>query len=355
MKTFHQLALGVIVLLVSFHSPVAARPVEWNEAAFDNKPEAGKPYLARETKDLSRAQSVIGQTTFYEAQEKDTFLDVARYYSLGHNEIVDANPGVDEWVPPPGQILLLPTEFVLPDTSYTGIKVNIPEMRLYYFQAFSPGSAMVVTYPVGLGRDEWRTPEGKFKVRGKTFNPTWVLPESIKAEHRRMGKPAPDFIAGGAPDNPLGHHRLELTLGLYAIHGTNIPWGVGMQVSHGCVRLYPEDIERLFELIPVGTVGEFLYQPVKVGARDGRIYLEVHKDIYSLRPGLYQEAQRLIDKNGWRDKVDMRRVGQVVQEQSGVAIDVTLDSGNDLPEENLREIRPRTASVQRPPVKAAQD
>ncbi|HYD47171.1 MAG TPA: L,D-transpeptidase family protein [Terriglobales bacterium] len=347
MKRLSPLVLGIAALLISAGS-AAARPNEWSESSFQNKPEAGKPHLARRSTDLKMAKTVIGRPTFYEAREKDTFLDIARYYSLGHNEISDANPGVDEWLPPAGQALLLPTEYILPETEFTGVRVNIPEMRLYYFQPFGENAAMVVTYPVGLGRDEWRTPEGKFKVRGKTFNPTWVLPESIKAEHRRMGKPAPDFIAGGAPDNPLGKHRIELTLPMYAIHGTNIPWGVGMQVSHGCVRLYPEDIERLFELIPVGVPGEFLYQPVKVGARDGRVFIEVHKDIYTLKPGLYQEAVRLIDKYGWRGRVDMQRVRQAVVEQSGVPIDVTIDGGSDLPEENLRDVRPRTALMQRP-------
>ena len=204
-------------------------------------------------------------------QKKDTFLDIARYYDLGYNEIEEANPGVDPWIPPPGQIVLLPTEWVLPDVEYKGLVVNIPEMRLYYFHPAAQGTVIVNTFPVGLGRDDWRTPSGSFKVVEKTVNPRWVLPESIKAEHRREGKPAPDFIAGGDPDNPLGKYRLRLTLPLYGIHGTDIPWGVGMQVSHGCVRLYPEDIERLFPMVPVGTPGQFIYQPVKVGARDGRV------------------------------------------------------------------------------------
>jgi L,D-transpeptidase ErfK/SrfK len=323
------------MLIVSLASTVQAH--EWSDDVFNRKVSAGRPFIAVAGRDLARAHSVIGSTRFYQVQKKDTFLDVARFYDLGYNELAEANPGVDPWVPPRGQVILLPTEFALPDVEYVGVVVNVPEMRLYYFRPSAEGTTIVTTYPVGLGRDDWRTPEGKFKIVEKTVNPTWVLPESIKAEHRRDGKPAPDFIAGGASDNPLGKYRFRLTLPLYGIHGTDIPWGVGMQVSHGCVRLYPEDIERLFPMVPVGTAGEFVYQPVKVGARDGRIYVEVHKDIYERIPGPYREALRLIDKFGWRARVDLKRVQRAVAEQSGVPIDVTLATEVDeVPDETLR-------------------
>ena len=317
-------SLGLALLLAA--SVVAsAKAWEWDEEVFVDKASAGRPFVAVAGREPDKAHTVIGGSRYYQVQKKDTFLDIARYYDLGYNEFAEANPGVDEWVPPAGQVLLLPTEWVLPDTEYRGIVVNIPEMRLFYFQRGSSGTTMVTTYPVGLGRDDWKTPEGKFKVVEKTVNPKWVLPESIKEEHRREGKPAPDFIEGGDPDNPLGKYRLRLTLPLYGIHGTDIPWGVGMQVSHGCVRLYPEDIERLFPAVPVGTTGEFVYQPVKVGAREGRIYLEVHKDIYEMLPGPYREARRLIEKFGWSALVDATRVERAVTEQSGVPMDISLD------------------------------
>lgn len=344
------LGIAVTATILLNHATACAqeRPEEWTEDAFEHKPDLGRRLVARPGSDPRTARTVIGKSMFYEVQGKDTFLDIARYYGLGHNDVFDANPGVDEWIPPAGQYLLLPTEYVLPDTPLVGIKVNIPEMRLYYFQPQKDGDVIVTTYPVGLGRDEWRTPQGAFKVRGKTVNPRWVLPESIKREHRQMGKPAPEFIEGGSPDNPLGLYRIELTLNMYAIHGTNIPWGVGMQVSHGCVRLYPEDIERLFPNVPIGTTGEFFYQPVKLGSRDGRVFLEVHKDIYTLKPGLYQEAMRLVEKNGWRNYVDAARVQRAVEEQSGVPIDVTRDSGgNTLPDEVISDVQPRPAAARR--------
>lgn len=323
---FPALLCGLAVTL-SLASSAAAR--QWTEDVFEQKVSVGRPFVAIAGRDPARAHTVIGSERFYQVQQGDTFLDIARYYDLGYNEIAEANPGIDPWIPPAGQTILLPTEWVLPDTEYRGLVVNIPEMRLYSFVSAHDGTLMVTTYPVGLGRDDWHTPSGKFKVVEKTVNPRWVLPESIKEEHRRDGKPAPDFIAGGDPENPLGKYRIRLSLPLYGIHGTDIPWGVGMQVSHGCIRLYPEDIERFFPTVPVGVAGEFTYQPVKVGVRDGHIFVEVHKDIYGMVPAMYREALRLIDKFGLRARVDANRVQRAVLEQSGVPIDVTLEAQLD--------------------------
>jgi L,D-transpeptidase ErfK/SrfK len=272
--------------------------------------------------------TVIGQIRPYRIRRGDTLIDLARYYDLGYNEIVDANPAIDPWLPPVGATILLPTQWVLPCCTYEGLIVNIPEMRLFFYRR-SPGdphTTIVYTYPVGLGRDDWRTPSGKFKVRGKTVNPQWNIPESIRQEHiAERGDPR-KFIPGGAEDNPLGKYRIELTLPLYGIHGTDIPWGVGMQVSHGCVRLYPEDIERLFPLVPVGTPGEFTYQPVKVGLRGGTAFIESHRDIYGYAPALYREAEAIIARAGLSDRVDRQLLLSALDDTSGMPIPVTPDS-----------------------------
>src|SRR5262249_17873406 len=185
-----------------------------------------------------------------------------------------ANPGVDPFLPPPGADVVVPTAWVLPCCTYEGIVVNIPELRLYYFRHApdDPHTLLVDTYPVGLGRDDRRTPRGTFRVAEKTVNPRWVVPESIRQEHLRERGDGRRSIPGGDPDNPLGKYRLQLSRRIYGIHGTDIPWGIGMQVTHGCVRLYPEDIEHLFPLVPIGTPVEFTYQPVKAGARRGVVY-----------------------------------------------------------------------------------
>ncbi|MEE8310907.1 MAG: L,D-transpeptidase family protein, partial [Candidatus Binatia bacterium] len=179
-------------------------------------------------------QTVVGNSQVHVVAPGETFLDISRGADVGYNELVAANPLIDPWVPPTGSDAILPTEWILPRGDHVGLVLNIPEMRVYYYLP-SPRaggkSSMVVTYPVGLGRQEWQTPQGQFRIRGKTRNPAWVIPESIKAERIADYGSTESVIPGGHPENPLGKHRLELTLPSYAIHGTNKNWGIGMQVS----------------------------------------------------------------------------------------------------------------------------
>jgi L,D-transpeptidase ErfK/SrfK len=315
---------ATLLLAFGLLFPPSGAPAGYDEDTFVNKsiPAYAFPTPAR---GAPPTDTVIGQVRAYRIRKGDTLIDLARYYDLGYNELVDANPGMDPWVPPAGAMIILPTAWVLPCCTYEGIIVNIPEMRLFYYQRSKtdPHTTVVHTYPVGLGRDDWRTPSGKFKIRGKTVNPQWNIPESIRAEHiKERGDPR-KFIAGGDPENPLGKYRLELTLPLYGIHGTDIPWGVGMQVSHGCVRLYPEDIERLFPIIPVGTPGEFVYQPVKVGVRGGAVYAEIHKDIYGYSPALFKEATAIIERAGLTAQIDHDRLLTALEDPSGIPLRIS--------------------------------
>jgi L,D-transpeptidase ErfK/SrfK len=267
-------------------------------------------------------ETVVGEVKQYRIRKGDTLMDLARLYGLGYNEVVEANPGLDPWVPPVGAVVLLPTQWVLPCCSYSGIVVNIPEMRLFYFKR-GGATTTVYTYPVGLGRDDWRTPTGSFKVSGKTVDPQWNIPESIRKEHIEERDDPRTFIPGGDPDNPLGHYRLELTLPMYRIHGTNIPWGVGMQVSHGCVRLYPEDIERLFRIVPIGTPGEFSYQVVKVGKRNGAVFAEVHEDIYGHNPALFRDAMSVLESRGVAGEIDQKLLFDGLADSGGMPFQIT--------------------------------
>jgi L,D-transpeptidase ErfK/SrfK len=316
--------LGLVILALTLAGLPGPAAATYDEDTFTRKsiPAYSIPTPA---KGSPPADTLVGQIRPYRIRKGDTLIDLARYYDLGYNEIVDANPGIDPWVPPVGATILLPTEWVLPCCTYDGIVVNIPEMRLFFYRRSKedPHTTIVYTYPVGLGRDDWRTPSGKFKIRGKTVNPQWNIPESIRKEHvAERGDPR-TFIPGGAEDNPLGKYRLELTLPLYGIHGTDIPWGVGMQVSHGCVRLYPEDIERLFPLVPVGAPGEFVYQPLKVGVRGGAVYLETHRDIYGYTPALYKEASAAIEHLGLGGLVDQPMLLRALEDPSGIPIRIS--------------------------------
>jgi L,D-transpeptidase ErfK/SrfK len=289
--------------------------------------------------------SIIGSITTYRVDHGDTLLDVGRWFGLTAKEISDANRGLDWWSPPVRKEIILPTEHILPEGPRRGVVLNIPEMRLYYYHpapeklASAAGvvnraayriddehsdsdiiTRVVYTFPVGLGRYDWKTPVGKFKIRGKTRNPTWVLPDSIYQEHLERDGWAPKSIKGGDPENPLGMYRIELTLPMYALHGTNMPWGVGMKVSHGCVRLYPEDIERLFSKIRVGTPGEFIYQPVKFGWRGDALYVEVHDDIYGRYPGLYSHAVKEMKRRGLAEYVDHEKLERAIVEKRGIPV-----------------------------------
>jgi L,D-transpeptidase ErfK/SrfK len=311
------LGVSVICSLV-LSGPLQPSAWAWEEADFEQKP--SRSYVVS-------GDDVVGRLRAHRIKKGDTLLDVARHYSLGHGEIIESNPGLDVWLPPPGAIAMLPTSWVLPCCARTGLVINIPEMRLYYFRPLADGSKSteVITYAVGLGRDEWQTPRGKFKIRSKTEDPTWVIPESIRAERIEKDGDARRSIPGGAEDNPLGKHRLALTLPSYAIHGTHIPWGVGMQVSHGCIRLYPEDVARLFPQVPVGTPGEFLYQPVKIGRYGDDVYAEVTSDIYGLTPGLWREAGAIIERLGVADRIDQDRLMEALQNPVGFPVKISRD------------------------------
>jgi L,D-transpeptidase ErfK/SrfK len=179
-------------------------------------------------------------------------------------------------------------------------------------------ASVVYTFPVGLGRFDWKTPVGVWTVVAKTRDPTWVVPNDIYQEHLERDGEADHVIPGGEPDNPLGHYRLSLSLPEYALHGTDVPWGVGMNVSHGCVRLYPEDIERLYSKVRIGTPGRFVYQPIKFGWRGDALYVEVHDDLYAMYPGLWNHAVREVNRLGLEDQVDMPKLEKAVELRSGI-------------------------------------
>ncbi len=222
---------------------------------------------------------VVGVVQMVPARRQDTLLDIARRFDLGYNEITEANPGVDPWLPGAGTRILLPTQFILPDAPRTGIVLDLSAMRLFYYPAPRPGErAVVITYPIGIGRMNWQTPTGVTRVVSRVVDPAWYVPPSIKRERAAEGETLPAFIPPG-PDNPMGKYALVLGMPGYFIHGTNKPWGIGRRVSHGCVHLYPEDIAVLFKRVKPGTRVEFVDQPYLAGWAHGQLYLEAHQPL----------------------------------------------------------------------------
>jgi L,D-transpeptidase ErfK/SrfK len=227
----------------------------------------------------SPGQSVVGEPQIVFSRESDTFPDFAREYGLGYDELVAANPGIDPWLPGENTPILLPTQYIIPDVPRSGIVLNIASKRLFYFLPVKDGeAAQVITYPIGIGRVGWETPLGEAKVVSKATDPTWYVPSSVRKEHAEAGDPLPSVVPPG-PDNPLGRHVLKLDMPGYLLHGTNQPYGVGMRVSHGCVRLYPENIELLYSLVGIGEKVRIINEPYLAGWKDGQLYFESHRPL----------------------------------------------------------------------------
>ncbi len=226
--------------------------------------------------------SVIGELSYVFTNKEDTLLDIARRFDFGYEELIQVNPNVDRWVPGEGRKILLPGQFILPDAPKDGIVLNLAELRLYYFPKEEPGLARrVYTYPISIGRMDWKSPLGKTRIIAKEKEPAWYPPESIRAEHAAEGEYLQKVIPGGDPSNPLGHYALSLALPHYLIHGTDErkEYGIGMRVTHGCIRMYPEDIEQLFSLVEINTPVTFIDQPIKLGWQGAELFLEIQSPL----------------------------------------------------------------------------
>jgi L,D-transpeptidase ErfK/SrfK len=243
--------------------------------------------------------SVVGEDTSVHTVYEDTLPDLAHRYSLGYYEIIRANPAVDVWIPGAGTQVVLPGRRILPAGPREGLVVNLPEHRLYYYpKPKGHEQPVVITYPVSIGKMDWRTPLGDTRVIAKIKHPAWYPPESIRKEHADNGDPLPKVVGPG-PDNPLGDFALRLAAGNgeYMLHGTNNPTAVGMAVTHGCIRMYPEDVAALFALVPIGTHVRLVNEPVKVAWVDGQLLLEAHPPVdaegQSIEPDVEMLSQKL--------------------------------------------------------------
>lgn len=227
------------------------------------------------TYEVTPGSDLVGEVQYHIVEKGDTFADIARKFDVGYIELHEANPNVDPKKPlANGTQLLIPTEFILPaGVPHEGIVLNLAELRLYYFV---PNSATVVTFPVGLGQMGWKTPVGQTEIVKKRENPVWIPPDSIRAEAAAKGRTLPAAVPAG-PNNPLGKYALNLGWTNYRMHGTIAPSSIGTRASHGCIRMFPEDIESLFNQVDVGTKVNIIHEPFKIGMKDGELYLEAHQ------------------------------------------------------------------------------
>ena len=273
--------------------------------------------------------TLIGEIVTTEAGERDTLLDIARLYGFGYQDMKLVNPELDTWLPGAGQKVILPAQFVLPAARQEGIVLNIPEMRLYYYPPPAKGGPReVLTYPLGIGREGWATPYIATRIIEKKVRPSWYPPESIRREHEEAGDPLPKVVRPG-PDNPLGEYAMRLGRPEYLIHGTNKPYGIGMRVSHGCIRLYPEDIEALFAEVTLKTPVNIINQPYKLGVKDEVIYLEAHpflqEDSEQYQNNLTSVVSLLINMAGERDyELDWDKAHEAINRPTGLPVAIGM-------------------------------
>ena len=283
-------------------------------------------------------QIIIGANRTHTIKGKESLVELAMEYGVGYNEIVAANRDVDPWVPDKGTKIILPTSWLLPERndSVTGVSsgeinghnlsamlfpdinenriiINLAELRMYYF--FSIGNSHYVrTFPLGIGRQGWNTPAGIYKITAKVKDPVWKVPDSIKEEEPEW----PDFVVQG-PENPLGAYWLQLSADGYGIHGTNRPYGIGRRVSHGCIRLYPEDIEVLFRLVKTGTEVRIINEPVKIGIYDRKVYVEVHRS-EEKEAELISFLSEKLDRKHMLENIDKDSLIRAVRNSTGLPV-----------------------------------
>tara|TARA_B100001173_G_scaffold171982_1_gene148634 strand:+ start:792 stop:1700 length:909 start_codon:yes stop_codon:yes gene_type:complete len=278
--------------------------------------------------DINIATDLYGKNNYYTTIEEDTLISVARKFNISFADILSANDvNMDPWIPGKDNKLLIPKAHILPFGKRDGIIINIGDLRLYYYES----EKLIVSFPIGIGRSGWETPLGKAKVIKKKKDPIWIPPESVRKEDPSL----PKVVAAGE-DNPLGNRAIYLSMPSYLIHGTNKPYGVGMKVSHGCIRLYPEDIEILYDLVNEGTKVNIVNQSIKAGWKNNKLYIEVHvlpdyvtnkeeKEVIR-NTDLYPQAYEVMQKAAGLDitKVDWEKVKSAVKLARGIPTEVMI-------------------------------
>ena len=285
---------------------------------------------------LEPGQTVVGELKFLKANRNDTFLKLAGRFDLGYEELIAANPGIDPWLPAEGSRIVLPLRFILPEKRDKVVHVNLSEYRIYYF----PDENRVMTFPISIGRGEWQTPVGAVEIADKIINPNWYPTEAIRREHELAGDPLPRMVPPG-DDNPLGRYALKLSLPGYFIHGTNRPYGIGMKVTHGCIRLRPDDILDLFADVDRRTRVNIYSQPFKVAVQERAVYFEANNEAKLSREdytkALTTAVKSAITKAEQKNNlIDWRQLADLINERTGIARRITLVEG---PEPLPAEIR----------------
>ncbi len=274
--------------------------------------------------------NVVGNLQAVTSHRDDTLLDIGRFYDVGYNQITRANPGVNPWLPGQASKVVIPAEYVLPPKPWTGIIVNIPARRLYYFPA---GQHVVFTYPVGVFLPGWKESLTTTSIIQKFKMPAWNVPKNIHAWfEKKFHMDIPWYWPPGA-ENPMGELAMETGLSGIFIHGTYHPWGVGMRASQGCFQMYPENVAQLFPMVPVGTPVRLIDEPNMVGERYGQVYLQSYKPLHAYHKHGPSDLQRAVISiknfmaaNHIQEPIDWARVRRIVAEHNTVALPISKGS-----------------------------
>src|SRR3984893_14929181 len=312
------------------HTPAEPPPVA--KVAPPPAPQLPKPNATHRF-DIDTNTEIVGYVQKTVIGKDDTLPDIARRFDVGYEEMLLANPGVDPWLPGVGREVVVPTQFILPMAPHEGVVVNVAAMRIFYYPPHKKSDPQVVfTHPIGIGRVGWKTPEGTAKIVSRTKDPVWVVPKSVRDEHAEDGEKLPAVVPAG-PDNPLGQYMFRLSWPSYLIHGTNKPYGVGMRSSHGCMRLYPEDIAVFYNLIPIGTKVTVVNQPYLFGSRDGAVHVQAYAGMEDDSRECSRNPKRCVDQllspkllkrvsvqdNG----IDWQRIGDLAHSPRAVPVPIT--------------------------------
>ena len=327
------LCLGALTTAgCSLFRPIPKEPAPVAKALPPPKPVLPQPSQTHYF-EVAQGSGIVGYPQRTEIGKDDTLPDIARRFDVGYEEMLTANPGIDPWLPGVGREVVVPTQFILPAAPHEGVVVNVAAMRIFYYPPHKKNEPETVyTHPIGIGKVGWKTPEGSTTIISRQKDPVWVVPKSVRDEHAEDGETLPAQVPAG-PDNPLGQYMFRLGWPSYLIHGTNKPYGVGMRSSHGCMRLYPEDIAVFFDLIPIGTKVTVVNQPYLFGWRDGTLYFQAYTVMEDDSRNWSKDRKRLLAKllnpklgaqiapHG--DEIDWQRVGDLAHSPRAVPVPIT--------------------------------
>jgi L,D-transpeptidase ErfK/SrfK len=264
------------------------------------------------------SDQLVGREFTYIVQPGDSLIAIGARLGVGVNILADSNKLAHNARLKIAQELQIDNRHIVPRALDDGIVINLPQRMLYLFKE---GQALRA-YPVALGKPDWQTPGGRFKIAVKVENPVWEVPKSIQEEMRQNGKDVETCIPPG-PDNPLGKHWLGLSISGYGIHGTIAPASIYQFQTHGCIRLHPDDVAELFPVVERGTAVLLLYRRLLIARIGDRVYLEVHHDIYGKQPSVELELRQLAERENFAPRIDWSRAEDIIRKQAGIARDVT--------------------------------